>query len=375
MSCLRKIGECRWLALVLLTASAGCSSEPQQHSTRTRVCKDRAFTEFFRRSSGWTAGDGALSIPLSDGRVLWLFGDSHVDDYDAASGTIPCLFQTRNAGLLHRKEDLRNVQTLIGQGPGFKSWFKKSDGIDSWFWPVNGFQSGDFIFVYLSSLRKTAAGGQWGFQSTGRDYWAKVSFPQMKEIAYSVLPAFDGITFGQGFVNEGEYTYAFGGRQKGIGSDVFVARFKSAAPEGEWTFWDGHSWNANVAKAAVIARGASTSIHVCKVKNKFLLTTCAFSVACDQGKEIYMATSRGPTGPFSPLKTIFTVDDTFQGHYPFFYLPVAHPEFINQQGELLVTYSINGYEPCVSACANGRAIPDHYRPKAIRVPLDLVGTK
>jgi hypothetical protein len=37
-----------------------------------------------------------------------------------------------------------------------------------------------------------------------------------------------------------------------------------------------------------------------------------------------------------------------------------------------VTYSINGYEPCVSACVRGRAIPDHYRPKAIRVPLDQI---
>src|SRR4029077_10127329 len=62
--------------------------------------KDQAFTEFFRRTSGWTSGDGALSVPLSDGRVLWLFGDSHVDDYDPRTKTTPCLFQVRNAGLI-----------------------------------------------------------------------------------------------------------------------------------------------------------------------------------------------------------------------------------------------------------------------------------
>src|SRR5437867_508601 len=79
--------------------------------------KDTAFTEFFRRSSGWTAGDGALSVPLTDGRVLWLFGDSHVDDVDPATGTMPCLFQTRNAAFLHKTNDLHNVRTLIGRGP------------------------------------------------------------------------------------------------------------------------------------------------------------------------------------------------------------------------------------------------------------------
>jgi hypothetical protein len=82
-----------------------------------------------------------------------------------------------------------------------------------------------------------------------------------------------------------------------------------------------------------------------------------------------MATSKSPTGPFSSLKSIYTLDDVYEGHYPFFYFAVAHPEFINEKNEILVTYSINGYEPCVSACVKGRAIPDHYRPKAIRVPL------
>src|ERR1044071_5224541 len=83
--------------------------------------KDSEFTEFFRRSSGWTAGDGALSVPLTDGSALWLFGDSHVDDIDPVTKTMPCLFQTRNAALLQQKDDFRNPRTLVGTGPGFRS--------------------------------------------------------------------------------------------------------------------------------------------------------------------------------------------------------------------------------------------------------------
>ncbi len=102
------------------------------------------------------------------------------------------------------------------------------------------------------------------------------------------------------------------------------------------------------------------------------MTTSSLSIACDQGKDIFVATSEKMTGPFTPLKKIYEVPDRFNGHSPFFYLPMAHPQFLNTRGELLITYSINGYEPAVSACANGRAIPDHYRPKAIRVPLTLL---
>jgi hypothetical protein len=152
-----------------------------------------------------------------------------------------------------------------------------------------------------------------------------------------------------------------------------VARFGSAKPESNWDFWDGKSWDKNVTNAAPVGHGASTSIHVCKVRDRFVLLTSAFSIACDQGRDIFIATSASPTGAFSALKKIFTIDDAFEGHYPFFYFPVAHPEFINERDELLVTYSINGYEPCVSACVKGRAIPDHYRPKAIRVPLGILG--
>jgi hypothetical protein len=360
-----------WAALLLIPL-AGCRSTALKAPVATAVHRDASFTQFFRRTSGWIAGDGAISIPCSDGQVLWLFGDSHVDDYDPTTGSIPCLFQTRNAALIHHRNDLENAVTLVGRGPGFRSFFKASQDDSEWFWPLSGFQNGEVVYVYLAALRKTAAGGMWGFESAGRDYWAKIKFPELRPVMYAPLPDLHGIAFGVGFVVDGDYTYAYGGKQNGLASDVYVARFKSIRPEDDWQFWDGRAWNPAVTNAAVIARGASTSLHVCRVRNRILLTTSALSLACDQGREIFMATSHDLVGPFAPLKKIFSVDDEYLGHYPFNYFPIAHPEFLDSSGELLVTYSINNYEPCVPACVNGRANPDHYRPKAVRVPLHLV---
>jgi len=291
----RPLKSLAWPIIGLTALFTPCILSAQQTAEQTAAHKDRAFTEFFRRTAGWTAGDGALSVPLSDGRVLWLFGDSHVDDIDPASGTMPCLFQTRSAALIHSKTDLQNPRTLIGQRPGFRSWFKNPVRDNEWFWPLCGFQQSNTVYVYLAALRKTATGGMWGFESTEQDYWAKVKFPEMEPVSYRPLPSFNGITFGHGLVNDGTNVYAFGGKKKGLASEVYVARFKTADPEGHWNFWDGHAWVLNVTNALPIARGASTSLHVCKVKNRFLLTTSAFSVACDQGKEIYLATSSRPT--------------------------------------------------------------------------------
>ena len=354
------------IIVCVMTLCASARAEP-------RAYKDKAFTEFFRRTNGWVSGDGAISVPVSDGRVLWLFGDSHLDDYDPKTKTTPCLFQSRNAALLQKsKSNLRDAETLRSYGPIFWSWFKNTTNNDLWLWPLCGFQNNETIYVYLCGMKKTGEGA-WGFGSVGHDYWGKVDFPSMKIIDYVPLPSFTGVQMGQGFVADNDWVYAFGSKAHKLSSDVIVARFKANQPT-QWTFWNGTNWNGQCTDVAAVGK-ANVGVHVCYVRGKYVLTSGAFSVACDQGREVFMATSDKPTGPFTALKKVWTLDDTYKGHYPFYYIPQAHPEFVNDRNEILVTYSINGYDPKVPECQDGRAIPDHYRPKAIRVPLTIIGIK
>lgn len=61
-----------------------------------------------------------------------------------------------------------------------------------------------------------------------------------------------------------------------------------------------------------------------------------------------------------------------------FYTPIIHPEFLNDQNEILLTYSLN-----FSACGQqDYYFDDHgnkalnayyYRLKAVRVPLSIIG--
>ncbi len=77
---------------------------------------------------------------------------------------------------------------------------------------------------------------------------------------------------------------------------------------------------------ATIGYGASTSLSVSKIGSRWLSLSSAFSLACDQGKAIYAASSGRLTGPFTPPQKIYEIDDVVAGHYPFFYTPEAHPE-------------------------------------------------
>src|SRR2546427_655742 len=52
--------------MILLSLTLHFSSALGEQASAA-VTKDRAFTQFFRRTSGWTAGDGGLSVGLSAG--------------------------------------------------------------------------------------------------------------------------------------------------------------------------------------------------------------------------------------------------------------------------------------------------------------------
>lgn len=368
------------LAVAFCFTAFALQATAQQKSMK--VYKDQTVTDFFKRTSGWIASDGGLTVHLSDNRTLWLMGDSHIDDYDPATKTIPCLFQVRNAALLQpgNNWDWKQTKTLVGTSAGIKSLFKHTPDNNYWFWPGAGVQIKDTVYVYNSELTKTGPGTM-GFAGTGKDMWAKMKFPGMEVVGYSTLPDFDGINFGCGFVKDDktDYVYAFGGKLEPAtaGSNVYVARFPERDANAPWEFWNGSAWIKDVKQVKTIAT-AAISPNVVRVKNKYVILSTALSVACDQGKDIFASVGDSPTGPFTNIGSIYTNDDTLQGHHPFFYTVVGHPQFINKKNELLVTYCINGYAPCLDPCdgkMGNRIDPNHYRLKAIRVPLELLDIK
>lgn len=358
----------------ILMLAGGCTNlsigtDPPETDTPYR---DTLVTQFFKRETGLVAGDGGFSIPLPDERVLWLFGDSFIDHFDPKTGTIPCLFQVRNAGLIQPAGnwEAEETKTLLQSGQRRDLFHRTDDPKDRFFWPGSGLVIGDSLFIYMHSFRNTGTGGPFGFEAVEPEMWARAPLSDPTDIIYIPLPDMDGISFGEGFVidEQDRYVYAYGSRLEFIEGAVFVARFPMDHPL-RWTFWDGETWQPEASKARKIGMGASNGVHVSKIRDQYLLLSAGFSVACDQGKEIYAAVSRSPTGPFSERKIIYELDDTVQGHYPFFYLPVAHPHDINEQEELLITYSINGYEDCLPNCTDGRRDPDTYRLQAFRMPV------
>ena len=343
-----------------------------------KVYKDSLVTNFFQRTTGCIAGDGGFSVPLTNGKVIWLMGDSHIDDYNIVTQTVPCLFQVRNTAMLQPLNDWtsQNTITLKGTSKGIPSFFKNNSNDTFFCWPAAGLQLGDTAYVYCMSL-KNQGHGAFGFATAGNDFFAKIKIPEMKVVGFAGLPDFKGLAFGNGFIksDDGKWVYAYGQKYTGreIKCQLYVARFPINNPLSAWEYWNGNNWEENISDAKEIATqtGVSATFQVSKIKNKILLLSSQLSINCDSGTEIYAATSNDITGPFTSKKMIYGIDDKKEGHTPFFYSAIAHPEYINNKDELLLTYAINGFGTCVTDCNNNRMDPNVYRLRGIRVPCKL----
>ncbi|MEO6150249.1 MAG: hypothetical protein ABIN95_02180, partial [Mucilaginibacter sp.] len=190
---------------IIALALAISSAFAQQ--TELKAYRDTVATNFFKRTSGMVAGDGGLSVALADGRSLWLMGDSHIDDYDKATGTIPCIFQVNNSVVVQAANSWKqeDTKTLLSNGPGRRSLFKSSPDDKDFYWPVSGIQLKDTVYVYCSGVELTKAGGNMGFAGTGKGAFAKMKYPEMVVDGYIHFDNLNKIGFGVGFIKQGKY--------------------------------------------------------------------------------------------------------------------------------------------------------------------------
>ncbi|MBS1587588.1 MAG: hypothetical protein JSS82_18795 [Bacteroidetes bacterium] len=338
------------------------------YNADTSLYKDTVFTNYFKRQTGLIAGDAAFSVPQNNGKSMWLFGDSYIDNYDPVTATVPCLFQVRNCGLLM---DIANpaVQTTYTGIASPPSYFHLGTDNSYWFWPGAGYTINDTMVIFLERLHSTG-NGPFDFAVVDSNYIAKVPVANPSLVSYQVQGSHNGIDFTKSVINDPSFcgfTMIYGIKTNGFGNDVFLARFPSDNVNGLWQYYTDNGWVNDPALAKAIYSEFTSSFYVVKVKEKYVMISTEFSVGCDQGKNVYVSVSNNPYGPFTNHHSVWQVDDTLNGHYPMFYMAMAHPEFDNGHNQLLITYCINGYGNCVSTCINNRMDPNTYRPKAIRV--------
>lgn len=342
---------------------------------------DSTFTGYFRlNSGGWTAGDGTISVPLPDGRVIWLFGDSYLADVDTSNNTLPCLFQVRNCMMVQDSVDHSKFKTIIDstQTGVNRTTFKLRPNDTTLFWPGHGYVWRDTVYLFLERYSNSDMGLYYG------EYIAKLHFPELHLIGIYPVQLNTDYFYGRAVIPDtsAQMLYIYGNILNWIIWQPVLARCNINHVQGPWEYFNGSGWSASITESQIISDSAvSPGFSVFIRNNKYFLVTQQNGyLTCGLGREIYSYESSDPQGPFVNRKLLYTEESKFNNRYLLTYNAQAHP-FFTQNDELLIGYNVNDRVdtlppyPCPSECVNiwtDRLDADSYRPKFIRVPMNIL---
>ena len=287
----------------------------------------------------WIGGDGAYSVDLGNGRILWLFGDSFVA-----------------LGSSRRRDDsymVRNsiaIQTGCDPSTAFMRFFYRA--VDHhpqsfipeegryWFWPGHGIRIGDRALLFYGRVFQEGD-GMWGFASgSWTAFVVENPDDEPSEWRYreAQTPGQSDVQLGGAVLSIGDWLYVYG--NGGSHHAIYLARFATArAIDGDLTspeWWNGAGWGGS--REAVIEFGAPEySVHRPPGMSSFVFAQSSGFGATT----LALRTARAPEGPWSAPRDVIRPPESFLPE-PFVYAGKAHPELCG--AELALTYVPSGFE-------------------------------
>ena len=290
---------------------------------------------------GWQAADIGASARLSDGRIVWLFGDTvREPSYDprlvansmlVSSG--PCVSQL----------------TTPAKGPVIPD--AKNGAVR---WPMSvvvGRSKGQEVLVVLCARMDRGHSGNLGFVYLGSSAAVFSVGPGQPPALRKVLDITPDsrdpqqVNWGAAATRDGSWYYVFGTRLTGVplqlGRELYVARLPVSDPgtRDRWRFWAGHGWQADPRSARPVLdadHGVSQTLSVDVVGHRFVAIS---KLGGDVADFVYEWTAPDAWGPWHLRKELPAPGGFDTGKYK--YAPLAHPEVRLRSGKLLVSVSRN----------------------------------
>lgn len=316
-----------------------------------------------------TGGDGMYSIPLPDGRSIFLMGDSYTGTVtNGQRSTSDRMF--RNTYIVYNNGKVSGISGFGGNKnasaavpPGYPDEKK-------WYWPGHGFVNGDKLYIF-QTLMYQGSDDMWGFMYE-TTHILEYSLPGLELIKTTPIP-FNGSTdihYGMAALTDGDYNYIYA--QVDIRNDmdpiteVLVARTAKGNVYDNWQYYNGSGWSTNPSDAVKLEGLASVPVssqfNVFKLRNKYVLLTQKKTF---NSGEIYTFVADSPTGPWRNKQLIFKTYEQNTPHL-FTYNAMAHPQF-EKDDMILVSYNVN-----TEIYAEQFSDVSTYRPRFFWVEVDRI---
>lgn len=331
----------------------------------------------FRRADGWIGADGSFSVPLSDGRTVWLFSDTWVGAVRDGKRK-PETMVNNTVGVQDGDGADAKITFAIQKGDDGKpkAIFVPPDG-KGWFWLFAGHHADGKLHVFLPRMEKTGAGGAFGFR--GVDVWlGTVSNPGDEptkwKIGYAKVPFADPAgerkrSFGAAVLRDGEHAYVYGYEEK-VGKPfpsrrLLVARtpVNKLADFSSWRFLgDKGEWKADVKDAVAQADGLGSELSVSYLPG--LKTYALVYTELGLSDRIVGRFAASPEGPWSEPVLLYTCPEMKRNKKVFTYAAKAHPHLAAGGNELVISYAVNSFD--LAPVINDAEL---YWPRFVRVGL------
>jgi hypothetical protein len=297
----------------------------------------------FHQSPQWLGGDGAYSVDLGSGRVLWIFGDSFIAPADSARREGAAI--VRNSIAVERGYDPETAtMTFHWGGSRDKPSAFFEDGRQGWLWPAHGARVGSKLILFFMKVRESRQSGL-GFELFGRAAFA-IDDPDAEPAAWRprrlALPKeLPKLLFGSAVLVRDGWLYAYCPEEPS--HDVYLARWPSdLAERGKLSrpqWWCGQGWQEGrqARPAALFNAGTEFSVHFDEASRRYLqVQTTGFGAA-----DLSLRRAEHPEGPWSEPSRLFRPEESDRPRV-MVYAGKAHPEL--RGGGLVVSYAANSFD-------------------------------
>ena len=344
-------------------------------SMRASRC-DASFPLESGKQLGWQGADAAYSIPLPDGRDVWIFGDTLYGPKRRVIGQTPQMVHN-SLGISTCKDGRWHLEYVLRHDASGNalSYFSPADSTH-WYWPMDGFYANGDLWVTLLCIRHTSKPAPAGidFETCGSDL-AQITHlerdPQQWEVAIHPLVP-DGVKAypsAAAVVNDG-YAYLFALYEQGtrplLATRISLEKLTAPADNLEYLAADGtwkRGFDPSKAKEVMKQGSPELSIRYHPDLKKWLAVMVDPAVFSDK---IIVRTAPGLTGPWTEGEVIYVMPEMSGPRHDknvFCYAGKEHPE-LETGSDLLFTYVCNTMD--IPELATHHNI---YHPQVIRRPL------
>jgi len=360
------------LAVILFV----CFGLTSPYKLKYHVIIDDDYNALFTRNNGWTGGDVAHTVPLSDTITLWLFGDSWIGMVvnnrhfyaDMISNSLAIQY-----GKVAAKDKLKFYYKRKDTKPA--PIFAPIDRRGAYWLTRGGIIIKDCLYLIVEQIvKKENDNSVYGFESIG-NVILKIENPLVEPTEWRVeearIPFFlntedTQIDFGIPSFKKDGYIYIYGVEFRKKENDRYM--LLGRVPEEQilnfdtWEFYSKGQWEKDFRKADRLCNhfGAEYSVSFHPFLNKYITVYTELGMS----EKIMLRTSVKPEGPWSKQEEIYKTPEIGWDKEYFCYAGRSHVE-LSGLNDLLVSYVCNSTN--VGKMVNDAKI---YRPKFIRIKFE-----